>query len=210
MPKMKATDIGALKWKFFWRSKICHTSAMWTLERPLGTNRPDVSAEINGVPVAIEMQIRTFQLKMIRPTDDGISPSRQLCPLAFAWTPSLDAKRYTPRQWEKWIHAAYFGRMYYWLEGFMSSATILTRISNQSQKKRGIHRKARKSPPQATAAGQSVTERRFAAGRSIWQPFCPPEPRPVAGEEITIPAAKLYINRHLHSGQNRNKGPERH
>jgi competence protein CoiA len=26
------------------------------LERPLGTNRPDVSAHINGVPVAIEVQ----------------------------------------------------------------------------------------------------------------------------------------------------------
>jgi hypothetical protein len=33
------------------------------------------------------------------------------------WTPTLNARRYTPRLWEKWIHAAYFGRMYYWIEG---------------------------------------------------------------------------------------------
>jgi 8-oxo-dGTP pyrophosphatase MutT (NUDIX family) len=33
------------------------------------------------------------------------------------WTPRLDAKRYTPRHWERWIHAAYFGRVYYWVEG---------------------------------------------------------------------------------------------
>jgi competence protein CoiA len=36
------------------------------LERPLGTNRPDVSATINGVPVAIEVQISAltgFQLE---------------------------------------------------------------------------------------------------------------------------------------------------
>jgi competence protein CoiA len=30
------------------------------LERPLGTNRPDVSADINGVPVAIEVQISSL------------------------------------------------------------------------------------------------------------------------------------------------------
>src|SRR6185436_3550098 len=32
------------------------------------------------------------------------------------WTPYLDADRYSPRLWEKWVHAAYFGRVYYWTE----------------------------------------------------------------------------------------------
>jgi type I site-specific restriction-modification system R (restriction) subunit len=35
------------------------------LERPLGTNRPDVSAHINGVPVAIEVQISSLSLETI-------------------------------------------------------------------------------------------------------------------------------------------------
>ena len=35
------------------------------LERPLGTNRPDVSAYINGVPVAIEVQISSLSLDTI-------------------------------------------------------------------------------------------------------------------------------------------------
>jgi competence protein CoiA len=35
------------------------------LERPLGTNRPDVSAEINGVPVAIEVQISSLSPETI-------------------------------------------------------------------------------------------------------------------------------------------------
>jgi competence protein CoiA len=33
------------------------------------------------------------------------------------WTPKLDAKRYTPQLWEKWVHVAYFGQVYYWIEG---------------------------------------------------------------------------------------------
>ena len=35
------------------------------LERPLGTNRPDVSAEINGVPVAIEVQLSSLSIETI-------------------------------------------------------------------------------------------------------------------------------------------------
>jgi competence protein CoiA len=87
------------------------------LERPLGTNRPDVSAHINGAPVAIEVQIsslplETFTRRTIEYTLKGIYVLWLL-----QWTPELDARRYTPRLWEKWIHAAYFGRVYYWIEG---------------------------------------------------------------------------------------------
>ena len=31
------------------------------------------------------------------------------------WKPALDSGRYTPKPWERWLHAAYFGRVYYWL-----------------------------------------------------------------------------------------------
>jgi competence protein CoiA len=37
-------------------------------------------------------------------------------------TPDLDAKRYTLRLWEKWIHTAYFGRVYYWIKGLTIAA----------------------------------------------------------------------------------------
>ena len=33
------------------------------------------------------------------------------------WTPELDAGRYSAKIWEKWIHAAYFGQVFYWLDG---------------------------------------------------------------------------------------------
>jgi competence protein CoiA len=32
-------------------------------------------------------------------------------------TDALESDCYAPRQWEKWLHAAYCGRVYYWLEG---------------------------------------------------------------------------------------------
>jgi competence protein CoiA len=87
-----------------------------TLERPLGTNRPDVSAYINGVPVAIEVQISSLSLETI--TRRTIEYARKGIYVLWLlqWTPDLDAPRYTPRLWEKWIHAAYFGRAYYWVK----------------------------------------------------------------------------------------------
>ncbi len=30
---------------------------------------------------------------------------------------ALKEEKYSPKAWEKWCHAAYFGRVYYWLSG---------------------------------------------------------------------------------------------
>ncbi len=88
------------------------------LERPLGTNRPDVSAEINGVPVAIEVQISSLSLETITQRTMEYARKGIYVLWLLQWTPALDAQRYTPRLWEKWIHAAYFGRVYYWTRRF--------------------------------------------------------------------------------------------
>lgn len=87
------------------------------LERSLKTCRPDVSAYINGVPVAIEVQISTLSMdKIIHRTEEYARKGIYVLWL-LQWTPYLDGNRYSPRLWEKWIHAAYFGRVYYWIEG---------------------------------------------------------------------------------------------
>ena len=87
------------------------------LEHPFGNVRPDVSATINGVPVGIEVQIsslapETIQQRTIEYAREGIYVLWLL-----QWTPRLDGKRFAPTLWEKWLHAVYFGRVYYWVEG---------------------------------------------------------------------------------------------
>jgi competence protein CoiA len=88
-----------------------------SLERPVGGNRPDVSAEIRGVPVAIEVQISSLSLETIMQWTIDYARNGLYVLWLLQWTPKLDAKRYTPRLWERWIHAAYYGRVYYWVEG---------------------------------------------------------------------------------------------
>jgi competence protein CoiA len=87
------------------------------LERPLGEVKPDISAYINGVPVAIEVQISNLSLDSI--TERTIWYARKGIYVLWLlqWSPRLDGKRYSPKLWERWIHAAYFGRVYYWTHG---------------------------------------------------------------------------------------------
>jgi competence protein CoiA len=87
------------------------------LEQPMGSVRPDVMAEIGGVPVAIEVQLSSLSVATI--TSRTIEYHRKgICVLwLLQWTPKLDAVRYSPKNWEKWLHACYFGRVYYWTCG---------------------------------------------------------------------------------------------
>jgi competence protein CoiA len=167
------------------------------LERPLDNVTPDVSAYINGVPVAIEVQIssltpETIQRRTIEYARDGIYVLWLL-----QWTPKLDAKRYTPRLWEKWVHAAYFGRVYYWIEG-------LTVVSYHFDPNHKTVPKATWYSPKGkkiTAGGYSRRSKRYRTairGRTfnLATDFGPRNRDWWEGKDITIPAAKLYIDRH--------------
>lgn len=87
------------------------------LERYMKTVRPDVSARISGVPVAIEVQISNLPIDtVIHRTQEYTRRGIYILWLA-QWRPSLDSGRYSPSMWERWLHAAYLGRIYYWKEG---------------------------------------------------------------------------------------------
>jgi len=87
------------------------------LERPIGMNRADVSAEIGGVPVAIEVQLSALSLETIQERTIEYHREGVYVLWLLQWTPALDSSRYAPTLWEKWIHALYFGHAYYWTEG---------------------------------------------------------------------------------------------
>lgn len=87
------------------------------VERDLGTVRPDVSAYIGGAPVAVEVQLSTLPpARLAYRTAEYARKG-----VYVLWLPpyaaALGRALYAPRPWERWLHAAYFGRVYYWLEG---------------------------------------------------------------------------------------------
>ena len=170
------------------------------MEHPLETNRPDVSAYINGVPVAIEVQISSLPLETI--TQRTIEYARKGIYVLWLlqWTPALDARRYTPRLWEKWIHAAYFGRVYYWTEGLSIVSYHFDPHLKSVPQKTWYSPKGKK----ITAGGYTRRSKRYRTairGRSfnLATDFSPRSRDWWQGNAITIPASKLYVDRHRDS-----------
>jgi competence protein CoiA len=170
------------------------------LERPLGENRPDVSAYINGVPVAIEVQISSLSIDtLMQRTIDYFRKGIAVLWL-LQWTPALDAPRYTPKLWEKWIHAAYFGRVYYWTQGltvvsyrFDSHFKTLPRKTWYSEDGEKI-----------TGGGYSQRSKRYRTAirgktLNLTTDFAPRDRDWWEGNGFKVPDAKLYVDRCQHS-----------
>lgn len=95
------------------------------IERALGTVRPDVSGYFDGYPVAIEVQISALSLETI--TYRTVEFAKQGIAVLWLspWRVSLDDLSCNVRLWEKWVHATYFGRVYYHKPG---SGPVLTPV----------------------------------------------------------------------------------
>lgn len=87
------------------------------LEYNFGISIADVFAYISGVPVAIEIQRSKLSVEEItRRTSNYHGLGVNVLWLALS-NQDIFAEKYSPSAWEKWVHAAYFGRVYYWLHG---------------------------------------------------------------------------------------------
>ena len=84
------------------------------LEKDLGMARADIYAEINGCPVAIEIQVSNLTVSEIARRTKEYTRLGLYVLWLLPWKPELNRERYVPTPWEKWLHAAYFGRVYYW------------------------------------------------------------------------------------------------
>lgn len=167
-----------------------------TLERPLGTVRPDVSANIRGVPVAIEVQIGTLSLDAIMRRTIDYARSGIYVLWLLQWAPALDANRYTPRLWEKWVHAAYFGQVYYWIEG-LTVASYHFDPHFKSVPKTSWYSEQREK---MTAGGYSRRLKRYRTpvrGQvlNLATDFGPTERYWWEANSLKVPDAKLYMHR---------------
>jgi competence protein CoiA len=154
------------------------------MERDLGAVRPDVSAYINGVPVAIEVQASNLTLEKIRRRTEEYA-RRGIYAL---WLPiykeSLKAQLYNPRPWELWLHEAYFGRVYYWVESLRIQPVhfrdYLTQVRGRTHDYEKLSR--RKVPIDGEAV--LLTEDFMPIERDAW-----------ARNFINIPRAKLFMDK---------------
>ena len=92
------------------------------LEKDLGKVIPDVFFMNANTKIAIEIQISSLTMERImeRTEEYGILG------IYVLWLPimnnSLYSNAYAPRHWERWLHATYYGRVYYWIHGLTVAA----------------------------------------------------------------------------------------
>lgn len=86
------------------------------IEKSFGDVRSDIYAVINDVPVAIEIQRSTLTPESImRRTVSYANKGIYVLWLALN-DGRIENYRFIPKWWEKWLHAAYFGKVFYWME----------------------------------------------------------------------------------------------
>ncbi len=165
------------------------------LERDLGEVRPDVSAYIRGVPVAIEVQISSLTLESI--TERTIWYARKGIYVLWLlpWKSDLESVRYTLTQWEKWIHAAYFGRVYYWTQGLIIASYRYEPILKSVRRTSWFSKDGKKM----TAGGFTRRSQRFRrpvreSTLNLAKDFGPKKRYWWEGNGIKVPDAKLYAD----------------
>jgi competence protein CoiA len=164
------------------------------MERSLQTARPDISARINGVPVAIEVQISALSIEtIIRRTEEYARKGIYVLWLP-QWTPYLDGVRNSPRLWEKWIHAAYFGRVYYWIEGLTIASYRFEPYFNRVPDASWYSEEGEKM----TARAYSRRSKRYRSPArerilNLAKDFIPKDREWWEGADLTVPATKLFM-----------------
>ena len=86
------------------------------LEHRVGDNIADVYAVINGISVAIEVQRSNLTVDAIARRTLGYHRSGVFALWLALLTEDACFADYSPSAWERWCHAAYGGRVYYWVE----------------------------------------------------------------------------------------------
>jgi competence protein CoiA len=154
------------------------------MERNLGTVRPDVSAYINGVPVAIEVQLSSLSLARISyRTAEYARKGIHVLWLPL-YTRDLNRELYCPRPWERWLHAAYFGRVYYWLEGL---SIVPVHFRDYYASVRGRTRDYQKLSRRKVPIEEGTV--------LLTDDFKPVSRKAWSGEHLSIPQAKLLIEK---------------
>lgn len=162
------------------------------MERDLGTVRPDVSAYINDVPVAIEVQLSNLSLSRIQYRTAEYARKGIYVLWLPIYTQDLSRKLYAPRPWEHWLHAVYFGKVYYWLDGLKAAAVHFRDYYVQVEGRTKDYQKlSRKKIP--LSEGTLILTRDFIPRkREEW-----------IGQHLSIPRANLFISAHNVSATDR-------
>jgi hypothetical protein len=101
----------------------------WETERTIPKNdalgvpelRPDISGRINDTRIAIEVQASSLTVNKIVARTEAYSKRNISLLWVVPLTEELGDRPFRPRQYERYLHSIYYGRVYYWWDGLALS-----------------------------------------------------------------------------------------
>lgn len=166
------------------------------LEKDFGVSVADVFAVISGTKVAVEIQRSTLSVAEI--IARTVNYHRLGISVLWIGLPNQDlsSSRYSPRAWEKWAHAAYFGRIYVWVQGQTLEAYHLDKY------KIYVEESSWHGPggSEESAGGYERVSRRWRTPRWIREvdiatDFAPTRRASWAGGTVSVPQCSLYVDK---------------
>ena len=114
--------------------KESYPSGKWAVERPVPSNLqlrvgkliPDISGRIpshdtgpkdKGIPIIIEVQVSTLTISKVLNRINGYNSRKAHILWVVPLKKELGSEPYRPREFERFLHSLYYGRVYYWIKG---------------------------------------------------------------------------------------------
>jgi competence protein CoiA len=173
------------------------------LERSFKTARPDIFAYFDGVPVAIEIQISTLTLETIIRRTKEYARQGIFVLWLLPWSAALEEQRYSPKLWEKWISAAYYGNVYYWLEDLTVAGYGFEPFLQYIEKRSWYSKRGKLE----TGGGFTAHSKRFRSPvrkkvLNLVRDFGPCVRGPWGGKSFVIPESRLFMERSENAARN--------
>ena len=100
---------------------VKHSNITVELEKDLGNVVPDIFIDFGEDKLKVAIEVQISQLTMSRIISRTSEYNR--LGIYVLWLPIyddiLEEERYSPKAWEKWLHATYYGRVYYWVKDLL-------------------------------------------------------------------------------------------
>ena len=165
------------------------------MERDFGSSIPDVFARISGTPVAIEIQRSSLSVNDIRARTQNY---HQLG-ISVLWiglqNPNLATSKYNPSAWERWCHATYYGRVYYW-----EQSQVLKVVHFDQYQIQVPHSTWYQDGSEQSAGGYEKRSKRWCTPRLgvpvlISRSFQHKNREAWSGGKVVVPECSIYLDR---------------
>ena len=163
------------------------------VEVDFGSVIADVYCLINNVPVAIEIQRSNLSVNEITARTSEYEKHGIYVLWLALFNKKLGEGKYSPKAWEKWCHATYFGRVYYWVADLTIAPVHFSEYQNYVESKSWYNEYGEEQ----SAGGYYKSSKRYKTPSignylNLATDFSPSYKQAWKGGTVSVPNCRLY------------------